>query len=58
MNKTVFVFKCYSKRPETKDLCLFEVITCETSFAIKEIENYCINKGLTTDDYYVKKSVK
>ena len=58
MNKTVYVFKCFSKLPETKNMCLFEVITCEPSFAMKEIKNYCINKNITKDDFYIKKYVK
>lgn len=58
MEKLVFVWKLFSNKPETKNLCLFEVTSCDKQFAQKEIQDFCINHTLTTDDYFVKKYLK
>jgi hypothetical protein len=58
MEKQVLIFRCVSKKPETKGFCFFEVTTSDKSFARKEIDNYCVNHNLSYEDYLIEQFTK
>ena len=53
--KEVYIYKCFSNKPESKGFCLFEVKTNDKNSAMNEIKNYSINKGLSFNDFHVEK---